>query len=341
MELSKIAGDTVWTAAALEGLANARVMEVLSSATARGGGGDGSGGLRRSLALPTGTAAAAAAAATAAPTSDVAAAGGGSTTPRPDRPPSSAAAATATTPQPPPSPRADAAASPGSPRGSPTKGGKGGGAGHSGSNPGYPLTNSPMWAALRVAGLEEEVKELLDEARGWYRKKGGALALQVGLGRDSGGGVARWAFVLGCVRGSVVKIPTNTNQPKPTNETTNQPIRIQIEQGLKLARFLAGIRGPRAARTDGLDILGGVLEMVPQLSLLEDRLVALVESAQVMGLLGCGRKRQLLLWAAVDLSRAVDRSEGLALRIATRALEGPDDAERQVGRWVGGLVGGA
>lgn len=53
--------------------------------------------------------------------------------------------------------------------------------------------------------------------------------------------------------------------------------------------------------------------------------------AQVMGLLGCGRKRQLLLWAAVDLSHAVDRSDTLALRIATRALEPPDDPEAQVG----------
>jgi hypothetical protein len=136
------------------------------------------------------------------------------------------------------------------------------------------------------------------------------------------------------------------------------------------------VRGPAAARSEGLDLLGSVLEGVPQLGLLEDRLVALVEAAQVrggarlgewvpavlpwpeatveagpraslvapflppshpslppkvMGVLGCARKRQLLLWAAVDLSRAVDRSDTLALRIATRALEGPDGARRQVG----------
>lgn len=42
--------------------------------------------------------------------------------------------------------------------------------------------------------------------------------------------------------------------------------------------------GPRAARPEGLDLLGGVLEGVPQLPLLEDRLVALVEVAQVRGL---------------------------------------------------------
>lgn len=54
-----------------------------------------------------------------------------------------------------------------------------------------------------------------------------------------------------------------------------------------------------------------------------------------MGLLGCARKRQLLLWAAVDLSHAVDRSDTLALKIATRALEAPDDPQCQV--CVGGL----
>jgi len=41
------------------------------------------------------------------------------------------------------------------------------------------------------------------------------------------------------------------------------------------------VRGASAARSEGLDLLGAVLEMVPQLSLLEDRLVALVEVAQV------------------------------------------------------------
>jgi hypothetical protein len=63
-----------------------------------------------------------------------------------------------------------------------------------------------------------------------------------------------------------------------------------------------------------------------------------------MGLLGCGRKRQLLLWAAVDLSRAVDRSDTLALRIATRALEPPDAARAQVrsrGPWLAGRLAAA
>ncbi len=43
------------------------------------------------------------------------------------------------------------------------------------------------------------------------------------------------------------------------------------------------MKGPRAARGEGLDHLGGVLEGVAQLALLEDRLVALVEVAQVGG----------------------------------------------------------
>ncbi|KAI8469362.1 MAG: transport protein Trs120 or TRAPPC9 TRAPP II complex subunit-domain-containing protein [Monoraphidium minutum] len=273
MELSKLAGDTVWTAAALEGLAHARVAEALASAAARGG--DAGGPLRRSLALGPGAgagagapgspvrgAADAAAPGAAADAAAAAAAGaeaalgssGGEAQPGGGAPGPQVDAAQPPTPRAPPPP-------PASPRGSPSPtkaGGRGGGGGAAAAAAGS-LTNGAMWGALRVAGLEDEV----------------------------------------------------------------------IEQALKLARFLAGVRGPRGARPEGLELMAGALEMVPQLALLEDRLVALVEVAQVMGLLGCGRKRQLLLWAAVDLSHAVDRSDTLALRIATRALEAPDDAQCQ------------
>lgn len=37
-----------------------------------------------------------------------------------------------------------------------------------------------MWAALRAAAIEEEVRELLVEARALYKKKGGVVSCQVG-----------------------------------------------------------------------------------------------------------------------------------------------------------------
>ncbi|GBF95068.1 hypothetical protein Rsub_07569 [Raphidocelis subcapitata] len=278
LELSKIAGDTVWAAAALEGLAAARVADALAAA---GGGG---GSLKRSLALAANAAAAAAAATGAgSPVGSGGGAGGEAAAASPSARPGGGGGGDGASPAPPASPRAGAPPSPRpqssatpSPSRSPVKGARGGGGGGGGG----PLIGPALWEALAAAGVEEEVAELLVEARGWYRRKGGALPLQ-------------------------------------------------IENALKHARLLAGVRGARDSRAAGLALLGSALELVPQLTLLEDRLVALVEVAQVMGLLGCGRKRQLLLWAAVDLSRAVDRSDTLALRIATRALEPPDDARAQ------------
>lgn len=52
--------------------------------------------------------------------------------------------------------------------------------------------------------------------------------------------------------------------------------------------------------------------------------------SQVMGLVGCSRKRALLLWHATDMARAVDKGD--VLRIAVKALEPPDDPQQQVGR---------
>lgn len=42
------------------------------------------------------------------------------------------------------------------------------------------FSNRVLWDSLRRAELEGEVRELLAEARAWYRKKGGAVVLQVG-----------------------------------------------------------------------------------------------------------------------------------------------------------------
>ncbi len=37
-----------------------------------------------------------------------------------------------------------------------------------------------MWAALRAAAIEDEVRELLTESRALYKKKGGVVSCQVG-----------------------------------------------------------------------------------------------------------------------------------------------------------------
>jgi hypothetical protein len=38
-----------------------------------------------------------------------------------------------------------------------------------------------VWGVLRDAEILDEVHELFAEARNWYRKKGGAAVLQVGV----------------------------------------------------------------------------------------------------------------------------------------------------------------
>jgi hypothetical protein len=55
----------------------------------------------------------------------------------------------------------------------------------------------------------------------------------------------------------------------------------QIEQQLKLCRFVAGLHGPVAARLEASETVGLVIESLGALSLQEDRLVALVEAGQV------------------------------------------------------------
>ena len=52
--------------------------------------------------------------------------------------------------------------------------------------------------------------------------------------------------------------------------------------------------------------------------------------AQVIGLVGSSRKRTLMLWQAVELSRVMDRPNLATLQIARKALEPPDDPFEQV-----------
>ena len=51
---------------------------------------------------------------------------------------------------------------------------------------------------------------------------------------------------------------------------------------------------------------------------------------QVIGLVGSSRKRTLMLWQAVELSRMMDRPNLATLHIARKALEPPDDPLEQV-----------
>ena len=60
------------------------------------------------------------------------------------------------------------------------------------------------------------------------------------------------------------------------------PALLQVEQLLKLSRFLAGLHGDRS-RKAASDAMNFVSEQVGSMPLLEDRLVAVVEAAQVRG----------------------------------------------------------
>jgi hypothetical protein len=46
-----------------------------------------------------------------------------------------------------------------------------------------------------------------------------------------------------------------------------------------------------------------------------------------MGVVGCARKRTLMLWRAVEICRRGDYHDAVALDIARRALEPPPDAQ--------------
>ena len=60
---------------------------------------------------------------------------------------------------------------------------------------------------------------------------------------------------------------------------------------------------------------------------------------QVIGLVGSSRKRTLMLWQAVELSRVMDRPNLATLQIARKALEPPDDPLEQVNLLQATLVG--
>lgn len=104
---------------------------------------------------------------------------------------------------------------------------------------------------------------------------------------------------------------------------------LQVELDLKLARFLVGLGGS-GARAEVSELVSAVVEAAASLPLPEDRLAAAVEAAQVVGAVGFARKRTLMLWQAVELSKSMERPDGATLDIAKKALE-PADLDEHTG----------
>ncbi|DBA95519.1 TPA: hypothetical protein ACH3X3_013374 [Trebouxia sp. C0006] len=105
---------------------------------------------------------------------------------------------------------------------------------------------------------------------------------------------------------------------------------MMVEQDLMLARFLAGLYSHKwQARREVSDLVSSMVEAGGALPLPEDRLLTIMEAAQVIGLVGSSRKRTLMLWQAVELSRMMQRPDLATLQIARKALEPPDDPLEQ------------
>ena len=93
-----------------------------------------------------------------------------------------------------------------------------------------------------------------------------------------------------------------------------------VESELRYARLLVGLKGT-AAREKVCRLVGSVQRAAEILPLPEDRLVALIEAADVLGSVGASRKRVLLLWQAVELGKYFGYPEEKTLAVARRALE--------------------
>lgn len=128
-----------------------------------------------------------------------------------------------------------------------------------------------FWDALRRnTGLEEEIRSLIEEAKGFIRKRGGLPLL--------------------------------------------------VEADLRWARLLAGLHGCNA-RSEATELANAVQLAAEMLPLPEDRLIALTESANILGTVGAVRKRVLLMWQAVELSKYFGFPDARTLAVARSALE--------------------
>ena len=95
---------------------------------------------------------------------------------------------------------------------------------------------------------------------------------------------------------------------------------LLVESELRYARLLSGLKG-MAARQKVCKLVSSVQRAAEILSLPEDRMVALIEAADVLGTVGATRKRVLLLWQAVELGKYFGFPEEKTLAMARRALE--------------------
>ncbi|KAK9802768.1 hypothetical protein WJX73_000202 [Symbiochloris irregularis] len=104
---------------------------------------------------------------------------------------------------------------------------------------------------------------------------------------------------------------------------------MQVEQDLKMARFLVGWGGA-GVRSEVSSIVSNMVESVSSSphALTHDRLLTLTEAAQVLGSVGASRKRALHMWQAIDSARDLkswlDQS---TLQTARKALEPAEDPQ--------------
>lgn len=95
---------------------------------------------------------------------------------------------------------------------------------------------------------------------------------------------------------------------------------LLVESELRYARLLAGLKGQRARKKVCM-LASSVQRAAEFLPLPEDRLVALIEAASILGSVGASRKRVLLLWQAVELSKYFGFPDEKTLAVARHALE--------------------
>jgi len=107
---------------------------------------------------------------------------------------------------------------------------------------------------------------------------------------------------------------------------------LLVESELRYARLLAGLKGPIARRK--VCLLASSIQLAAELlPLPEDRLVALIEAASILGSVGASRKRVLLLWQAVELSKYFGFPDEKTLAVARHALEPFVDLSESHDEW--------
>ncbi|GAX75493.1 hypothetical protein CEUSTIGMA_g2936.t1 [Chlamydomonas eustigma] len=92
---------------------------------------------------------------------------------------------------------------------------------------------------------------------------------------------------------------------------------MQVEHALKLGRLLACLHGTTStSRREVLDLASAAMDVASSAHYLDERIMALVEVADLCGLAGAFRRRTLLMWQAVEMSRSALAS------LATSTTEG-------------------